>query len=57
MTEKEMMQVKVYSTEDGNIAILQGIHNHDAHVVIIHPEQADLLVKWINDVKKELQSD
>lgn len=53
---KEMLPVKVEKTEEGCICISQDFGAYEEeHSILLHPEQIDLLVKWINEVKEELQ--
>lgn len=54
--DKEMLPIKVKKTDSGFICISQDFGAYEEeHNVLLHPEQVDLLVKWINEVKEELQ--
>ena len=55
MPEREMQQIKVYVGKDDNIWIEQSSYGNEDSIIIIHPDQVDLLVKWVSDIKKELQ--
>jgi hypothetical protein len=49
-----MLQVKVYIGDNGNICISQGdFGNTEPSIIAIHPEQVDLLIKWLQKAKKE----
>lgn len=57
MKERESLQFKVYSDKD-LICISQGDPTRDEEgVVYIHPAQVDLLIKWVNEVKTDLEKD
>lgn len=54
--EKKMLPVEVKKTEQGYICISQDLGAFEEEpYILLHPEQIDLLVKWINEVKEELQ--
>jgi len=57
MPEKEMWQVKVYAGQEGHICISQPDFGSDDHIIFIHPEQTDLLIKWLQETKAELEND
>lgn len=47
---------EVDATEAGDICITQEFFGFDEpNEIIIHPEQIDLLVKWLYEVRDELQ--
>ena len=47
---------EVDATEDGDICITQESPGFEKpNEIIIHPEQIDLLVKWLFEVRDELQ--
>lgn len=56
MSEKETFQFKVYSGGNGDVCISQQVDCDDDNVIIIHPEQIDLLIKWLNETRDELQA-
>jgi hypothetical protein len=56
MADHEMQQVRVYTSETGNICIQQSDFGSDDAIICIHPDQADLLIKWIKEAKDELQN-
>ncbi len=54
MMNKKMEEVAV-STNDGLIEIDQPSNqNNNDYPIIIHPDQVDLLVKWLQEAQKEL---
>jgi len=54
--EHEMCQVKVNTTEKGLICISQDdVGTDEFSVILIHPDQTDLLIEWIKEAKNELQ--
>jgi len=58
MTERQSLEFKVSHTKEGIIVISQEDPNEsDPYAIYIHPDQTDLLIKWINEVKAELQKD
>ncbi len=54
--EKSAYDFKV-SCEDNFIHITQIDLGHDDSSIIIHPEQVDLLTKWLNEAKEQLLKD
>jgi transcriptional regulator with XRE-family HTH domain len=52
--EKEMCNLSV-TAKNGYIHIIQKYNMGEEDVVNFHPEQADLLIKWILEAKKELE--
>lgn len=58
MTDREVLQFKVYQTEKGYICISQDDPGQlEEDVVILHPEQVDLLIKWVLEVKDEINNE
>lgn len=55
--DKMMWDLGVRVEDDGYICIYQKdtCMNDDARV-IFHPDQVDLLTKWLNEAKEELQN-
>lgn len=52
---KDMFDLNVSTTEDGKICISQSApFEEDDDMIIFHPEQSDLLIKWILEAKEEL---
>jgi hypothetical protein len=52
-----MEQISVRTTTEGNIEISQyDPHNHDP-TLIVPPEQADVLIQWIEEARDELQQE
>ena len=52
---KSIQQIKVYTTEDGEIHIEQG-NDRDGSlsIVTVSPEQIDLLCKWLQEAKESV---
>ncbi len=54
--EHKTWQFEVKPTEDGYICISQQAGGFEAdEEIILHPEQVDLLVKWLYEVREKLQ--
>jgi|GEM_PF-4931467 hypothetical protein len=53
--EKRMTQVKVYISDDNYICIEQDNFGNDDSIIAIHPEQVELLVKWLNEAKSNIK--
>jgi len=51
---KQMNEVSVYTTEDGNIVVQSAGGYQEWDTVLITPEQADIVVRWIREAKAEL---
>ncbi len=51
--EKTMMEISVKTTAEGRIMIEQSRYESD--VILLAPEQIDILIKWLQDAKNELQ--
>ena len=51
---KTMLEVSVYTTNDGKIAIQAPSGYEDSDTVLISPEQVDALTKWLREAKVEL---
>lgn len=54
LSEREMQQIKVYVSDESYICISQDHFGGDDSVIVIHPEQIDLLIKWLKEAKDEL---
>ncbi len=52
-----MYPVKVYTTTSNLVAISQETFGIGESVIVINPAQVDLLIKWLQDSKKELEQD
>ena len=52
--EKNLFDIKVYTSDKGYICIEQEDFGNDASVIILHPEQIDLLYKWLKEAKADL---
>ncbi|NTU41683.1 MAG: hypothetical protein HGA78_01245 [Nitrospirales bacterium] len=58
MAAKEMLQVRVFITERGNVCIAQDNDEEQREeLIIIHPDQLDILIKWLNETKEEIQKE
>ena len=55
MVEREMQQLKVYVSENGYICLQQECFGTDDSIISVHPDQVDLLLKWLKEAKDELQ--
>lgn len=54
--ERKMWPIKVEADSQGFIRISQEIGTfEDEDTIIIHPDQVDLLIKWIDDARNESQ--
>lgn len=54
--ERRTWPFEVKATEEGYICISQDAGSFDDDdVILLHPEQVDLLIKWLNDVREHLQ--
>ena len=55
--ENKMWPIEVTKTEQGYIRISQDVGSFDEEEsIMLHPDQIDLLVKWLNKAKDELQN-
>jgi hypothetical protein len=55
---KEMLQVRIFISERGNVCIAQdNDEDQREELIIIHPDQLDILIKWLNETKAELQKE
>lgn len=54
--EKEMSRLKVYTTERGEICISAEYNMGEEDFVTFHPEQAEIVIKWIRESVEELQN-
>lgn len=52
--KKRMYWLEVYETEGGDIAISQMAEYDEPQVVLLHPEQVDLLIGWLKEAHAEL---
>jgi hypothetical protein len=56
MNPKEMQQVEVYVNEKNLIVISQDYFGKkEPDCVSIHPDQVELLIKWLNEAKGEIE--
>lgn len=46
--DREMCSLSVFVNKGGSISLSQ-----DDSVVVVHPEQVDLLVKWLKEAQEE----
>jgi hypothetical protein len=51
--EKKMLEVEVYVSEGGFIALKQSPFGMPEQVVAFHPDQLDLLITWMQEAKQE----
>lgn len=53
---KDMFDLNVSTTDDGKICISQSTRlMEEDDRILFHPEQSDLLIKWILEAKEELE--
>lgn len=52
--EKEMPNLKV-TTANGNIYISQANNYLEEDTIVLHPDQAELLIQWIKEAKDDLK--
>ncbi len=53
--ERESQQFKVYADDQGMICISQyDSGNQDDIYVAIHPDQVDLLIKWVTEIRNQI---
>ena len=50
---REMQQVQVYVTKNGDVAIRQTSLYDDDDVVLIHPDQITTLCRWLEETRLE----
>jgi hypothetical protein len=55
MPEREMLPIKVYISESGNICIQQPEFGGEDHVIVLHPSQVTLLVEWLEECQTEAE--
>lgn len=56
--ENKMFDMSVYSKEDGYIYIEQSAGGfEDSDLIKIHPEQVDILIKWLINAKNEIANE
>lgn len=53
--EKEMYWVKIYISDSNNIVISQPSDVGDESCVLIHPDQVDTVIKWLQEAKQEME--
>lgn len=55
MSKKQMEQVEIYTSKEGYIVLSQPNFGDDDSKIIIHPDQVGILIKWLQDLKRELK--
>jgi hypothetical protein len=50
--EKRLEAISVYTNEEF-ICIKQPVECDEAHIIIISPEQIDVVIKWLREARKE----
>lgn len=55
ISEKEIQQIKAYTTEAGYVAISQPFPGEDDAVVIVSPEQVATQIKWLAEAKEQIE--
>ena len=54
--ERKMWPIEIETTDQGFICISQDVGPmEDDPYIMIHPDQVDLLIQWLNDARDELQ--
>jgi len=54
--EKEMFEIRISTTDKGGILITQPYPADDDSVILIMPDQVDIVVKWLEEAKAEIES-
>lgn len=55
MPEKEMQQLSVYVSDGGNICVAQKNGLEEDSVIAFHPDQAEILIRWIQEAAEEIK--
>lgn len=53
--DKIMYGVKVYTSEEGFICLEQEDFGHDNSIILLHPDQIDLIFKWMQEARQTLK--
>ncbi len=54
--ERKMWPIEIETTDQGFICISQDAGPmEDDPYILLHPDQVDLLIQWLNDAREELQ--
>lgn len=51
-----MEEVKEYIGDQGHICIASNPPCGEENVIILHPDQVDILIKWLQELKSEIQN-
>jgi hypothetical protein len=51
---KHMLEVRVMTTHDGTVDIIQEVQGMDDSYVRLQPEQLDTVIGWLKEAKAEL---
>ena len=54
---RKMESIEVFANQDGTITVKNEVMGSDDYLVTFTTEQADLVCKWIQEVKEELLSE
>jgi len=52
--EKKLFDIKVYNSDENYICIEQEDFGHDNAVILLHPDQIELLFKWLKEAQQEI---
>jgi len=52
--EKKLFDIKVYTSDENYICIEQEDFGHDNAVILLHPDQIELLFKWLKEAQQEI---
>ena len=52
--KRKMRNIAVFMNENGNLAVVQDNGMDDDEEVEVHPDQVDVLIKWLCEVRDEL---
>ena len=54
MFEKKVEQMRVSTNEEGEILIVQDDPHNEDSVIILQPEQVDMLIGWLKEARESL---
>jgi hypothetical protein len=54
MFDKRVEQMRVRISDDGDILIIQQDPGNEDSIILVPPEQVDLLISWLKDAHESL---